>query len=393
MIDIGLLEAARRAFSCGNYNEARYLYQQIAYGYNQFTELEKEAFTKEVSIFAGSDPLYQQILQHIISHIKNTGEPVLQSTLTSVIKQDLGEPGAELLRYVLYYADYRDEVKRIKQGRSYVLSLPLTKIQSALEIQPLEELSPKLTKIYFESSIQYQPDCGFLNEIKSVNDYVTLQKLATRFKKINWNESLTCLYKANQLVEESKEAQSLQNITRLALFLQQAGRFEEAKFELQRLFENVDNYVINYNKMFSKTDELRMQWMESSYLAHLFDKARLIYRREKLIDESKQFLELSEQYKKTEIELHQKLQAKFEQDRLDDWRREQLELEKLQLEAEETRKRRELLLLREEKLRKEVQAQKQQKTEQKQEQVDDMGMLVFIGFILIMLVLIIIIRY
>ena len=145
--------------------------------------------------------------------------------------------------------------------------------------------------------------------------------------------------------------------------------------------------------MFSKTDELRMQWMESSYLAHLFDKARLIYRREKLIDESKQFLELSEQYKKTEIELHQKLQAKFEQDRLDDWRREQLELEKLQLEAEETRKRRELLLLREEKLRKEVQAQKQQKTEQKQEQVDDMGMLVFIGFILIMLVLIIIIRY
>ena len=81
MIDIEFLEAARRAFSCGNYNEARYLYQQIAYGYNQFTELEKEAFTKEVSIFAGSDPLYQQILQHIISHIKNTGALLLPNEL------------------------------------------------------------------------------------------------------------------------------------------------------------------------------------------------------------------------------------------------------------------------------------------------------------------------
>lgn len=35
-----------------DYNAARDFYQQVAYGYNYFTEPEKEAFTKEVSIFA-----------------------------------------------------------------------------------------------------------------------------------------------------------------------------------------------------------------------------------------------------------------------------------------------------------------------------------------------------
>lgn len=124
MIDTGLLNLARQAHREGDYHAARDLYQQVAYGYNDFTELEKEAFTREVADFAGSDPMYYEILNLVISHISQSSEPVLQSQLTKVIKERYGEKGAEVFRYVLYYADYRDELKRIKKGRSYQLLLP-----------------------------------------------------------------------------------------------------------------------------------------------------------------------------------------------------------------------------------------------------------------------------
>lgn len=124
MISHSLLQAARDAHQNGLYHEARDLYQMVAYSYNDFTELEKEAFTKEVSEFAGDDPMYHDILQLVISHITRSSEPVLQSQITKVIKEGYGERGAELLRYVLYYADYRDELRRIKKGRSYILLLP-----------------------------------------------------------------------------------------------------------------------------------------------------------------------------------------------------------------------------------------------------------------------------
>nr|DAX65228.1 MAG TPA: hypothetical protein [Caudoviricetes sp.] len=124
MIDLELLQEARMAHRMGDYHLARDLYQQIAYSYNDFTELEKESFTKEVAHFAGSDPMYKEILNLVISHINQSTEPVLQSQLTKVIKDGYGERGAELFRYVLYYADYRDELKRVKKGRSYQLFLP-----------------------------------------------------------------------------------------------------------------------------------------------------------------------------------------------------------------------------------------------------------------------------
>lgn len=129
MIDLGLLQQARMAHKAGNYHFARDLYQQIAYSYNDFTEPEKEAFTKEVAEFAGDDPMYRDILNLVITQIQQAQEPILQSKLTSAIKRQYGERGTELLRYVLYYADYRDELKRVKKGRSYLLFLPSMQIE------------------------------------------------------------------------------------------------------------------------------------------------------------------------------------------------------------------------------------------------------------------------
>lgn len=155
MIDITLLQAARSARLAGDYHDARTLYQQVAYSYNDFTELEKEAFSKEVADFAGNDdPMYRDILNAIIQFIRNSEEPVLQSQLTNIIKQGYGEPGAELMRYVLYYAEYRDEIKRIKRGRSYLLELPVSELKHIQIEDNSQSNPPKLLEektIYFES--------------------------------------------------------------------------------------------------------------------------------------------------------------------------------------------------------------------------------------------------
>ncbi len=136
MIDLDLLQQARMAHRMGDYHLARDLYQQIAYSYNDFIEPEKEAFTKEVAEFAGSDPLYRDILALVITQIQQVQEPILQSKLTNAIKQQYGERGTELLRYVLYYADYRDELKRVKKGRSYLLFLPSMRIETSISKTP-----------------------------------------------------------------------------------------------------------------------------------------------------------------------------------------------------------------------------------------------------------------
>ena len=47
MIDEDILNIARKAWKKKDYNAARDFYQQVAYGYNYFTEPEKEAFTKK----------------------------------------------------------------------------------------------------------------------------------------------------------------------------------------------------------------------------------------------------------------------------------------------------------------------------------------------------------
>ena len=136
MIDLDLLQQARMAHRMGDYHLSRDLYQQIAYSYNDFIEPEKEAFTKEVAEFAGNDPLYRDILALVITQIQQVQEPILQSKLTNAIKQQYGERGTELLRYVLYYADYRDELKRVKKGRSYLLFLPSMKIETSISKTP-----------------------------------------------------------------------------------------------------------------------------------------------------------------------------------------------------------------------------------------------------------------
>ncbi|WP_448757006.1 hypothetical protein [Aggregatibacter sp.] len=203
MIDAGLLYDARLAHKTGDYHLARDLYQRIAYDYNDFSELEKEAFTKEVANFAGDDPMYRELLLLVISQIQQAQEPILQSKLTNIIKQQYGERGAELLRYVLYYADYRDELKRIKKGRSYLLLLPTMKVEDFVV------KTPKALKKAKVKAIETPEETERNEEIERKEALARLKRLRARdaenLKKFKEDQKVENLIRKKELEEKELE--------------------------------------------------------------------------------------------------------------------------------------------------------------------------------------------
>ncbi|TYG34181.1 hypothetical protein FW755_03285 [Lonepinella koalarum] len=153
---------------------------------------------------------------------------------------------------------------------------------------------------YFNSLKSYIPNKSDLNTI-SENNFYELQKLATAFKDDNqWDNALLCLYKAKLVSIQENFSPELQYTTRLALFLQQAGLFEESKSELQALFNNVDNYVhILLSNQRTNQAILRRKY-KAIYLENLFDKARLIYKREQQIEQATIFKDKRDEYRKQE---------------------------------------------------------------------------------------------
>lgn len=152
-----------------------------------------------------------------------------------------------------------------------------------------------MNNVFFESSKSYEPDSLDLKQIK-INDYDELQKLATSYKGDNWALCLACLFKAKPFLYTKASAPLLQQMTRLPIFLQQAGLFEESKHELQELFDNVDSHIEKCAESIGKNKELYKKYLKALYLNHLFDKARLIYQREGLNDLSIQFKSIASSY-------------------------------------------------------------------------------------------------
>jgi|GEM_PF-1261985 len=205
MIDAGLLYDARLAHKTGDYHLARDLYQRIAYDYNDFSELEKEAFTKEVANFAGDDPMYRELLLLVISQIQQAQEPILQSKLTNIIKQQYGERGAELLRYVLYYADYRDELKRIKKGRSYLLLLPTMKVEDFAKT-PKAPKKAKVKAIETHEKTERNAETERNEEIERKEALARLKRLRARdaenLKKFKEDQKVENLIRKKELEEK-----------------------------------------------------------------------------------------------------------------------------------------------------------------------------------------------
>ena len=161
-------------------------------------------------------------------------------------------------------------------------------------------------KVDFTSPKSFKPTLMELERINA-NEYDELQKLATVYKGENWRLALTCLFKAKELLFTKGTAPVLQQVTRFPIFLQQAGYFDEAKFELQELLNNADYYAQNDVKGIRKNKKLFKQYFKTLYLEHLFDKASLIYKRQKLLQESDELHQISLGYSKERAELRQKI--------------------------------------------------------------------------------------
>lgn len=301
---------AREAWEQRDFDLARIYYQKAAYGIHGTDGANKAAFAHEVAQFAGEDPLYQQGIDLIRQYIaQKQGEPVLQSEMTAFVKKQWGEGQAEQLRYVLYYAEIRKEIFRKKQGRSYLLSLSEDGLTQITHSKAPKAKNTKHTKL-FEPNQPYPADK--ISPVYST-DIAELNREATRHKdEKNWPAALSCLFKAKELT--ANEYQDVQQRLRLPLFLQQAGFFDAAKHELQYLWEHTDHFI---SLEASGRQNLRLQkaFLKNLYLERLFDKARLIYQREKQTDQAAQCQALSEQYQSKRLEANEALTQAQEQKR------------------------------------------------------------------------------
>jgi hypothetical protein len=107
----------------------------------------------------------------------------------------------------------------------------------------------------------------------------------------NWDRAITCLFEAKVRMGDGYPIDSR---LRLPLFLQQAGRFEEAIMEFQWLIDQVRPRI---ERSLDQTSANVRRATIASDMAHIYDKTRLACKREKRFDEAKRYGSLSEQHR------------------------------------------------------------------------------------------------
>jgi tetratricopeptide (TPR) repeat protein len=106
-----------------------------------------------------------------------------------------------------------------------------------------------------------------------------LHKEATQSKSKDWPTAIAALQKAAVLDAAHNRWNDMTRMVRLPTFLQQAGRFEEAMAEFDRLIERVPSYVQEHTA--NKSDELARGAALHREYELLYDKMRLACKRQK----------------------------------------------------------------------------------------------------------------
>ncbi|MBK6651514.1 MAG: hypothetical protein IPG42_18610 [Betaproteobacteria bacterium] len=110
------------------------------------------------------------------------------------------------------------------------------------------------------------------------NEISALHKKATQLKSKDWSGAISALEKAAILDAAHNRWNDMTRMVRLPTFLQQAGRFDEAMAEFERLIERVPIYVQEHA---GAANELsRSATLHREYEV-LYDKMRLACKREK----------------------------------------------------------------------------------------------------------------
>jgi tetratricopeptide (TPR) repeat protein len=265
------------AINSGNWDWARAALQKWSYGMvgNQVSQAEKDRFKALMTRFAEKDPLYREVMGLLLPVIKQN-EGILQSKIYGYAPRY----DQETLRYVLYFADELGEITRLKKGNSYQLFGPVREII----IQPEEKIGQ--TGLTATMVINKNP----------IDERIAaLHREATQHKESNWAAAIACLQDASDLMRRHNSHYVLDRWTRLPVFLQQAGRYEEAMQEFQRLLSEVKARVEKEAESVTLPSYRRK--LEHQNFEHIYDKMRMVCKREKLPDKALEYQTLAEKHR------------------------------------------------------------------------------------------------
>lgn len=265
-----------RAINQGNYDFARTWLQKFAYTTvnKEVPQLVRDRFKQLMTAFARQDPLYQAIMATVLPIV--TAQPGI---LQTAIYAQLPSYNQEQIRYVLYFAHELGNLTRVKKGRRYQL---FGSTQSTV-LSPGERMEQTILSTTVK--ISRNP----------VHDRIaTLSREATTHKDVNWNVGVTCLQEAAHLMRNS-DYYDMSKMLRLPVFLQQAGRFEEAMEEFERLL--ADAKPIAQKEMANTNLPTAAKRHTHLYYLQIYDKMRTVCKRQKLKDKAEEYRALSEKHK------------------------------------------------------------------------------------------------
>ena len=121
-----------------------------------------------------------------------------------------------------------------------------------------------------------------------------------------WQDALLCLYQVRAVADKSREPVMIATLLRLPLFLQQAGYFEAAKYELSYLLKNMDKFIKREIKGLLCPDK-QLVFYREIYFENIYEKAALIFKREKDKETANYFADLANQHKEKRIIVNQEL--------------------------------------------------------------------------------------
>lgn len=265
------------AINSGNWDWARAALHKWSYGMvgKQVSQAEKDRFKALMTRFAEKDPLYREVMGLLLPVIQQN-EGILQSKIYSYAPRY----DQETLRYVLYFAAELGDLTRLKKGNSYQLFGPVKETI----IQPGEKIGQ--TVVTATIVVSRNPIDERISE---------LHKKATRYKDENWTEAIACLQEASDLMRRHEGNYVLDRWTRLPVFLQQAGRYEEAMQEFQRLLGEVKAKVEKEAQSVTLPSYRRK--LEHQNFEHIYDKMRMVCKREKLPDKALEYQTLAKKHR------------------------------------------------------------------------------------------------
>ncbi len=134
-------------------------------------------------------------------------------------------------------------------------------------------------------------------EVHRDEELEELHREATAAKKAkDWDRAIDCLRKAN----DRAGAEDFGSM-RLPLFLQQAGRFDEAMLEFKQLLAGVENFV---ELALAHATPTARRAAVASHRFRIYDKMRLACQREKRIEDAAHYTALYQQQRDIYSELH-----------------------------------------------------------------------------------------